>query len=164
MSLSDSRHGPTHLSRVVGWLAATGPDLPCCVIVPLLACHRHYPGGTGPAQLPGLPDMVFPYVQEGRLPRRTFSRPARRSLALWPANSLSCLTQPFDIKDSRLFVASRSASTASRWPVPFWMGLALIGTTTPSHGVLYNCIKYGSGRQVEGREERGILYRAVPGG
>ncbi len=31
--------------------AATGEGLPCCVVVPLVACHRPYPGGTGRAQL-----------------------------------------------------------------------------------------------------------------
>jgi hypothetical protein len=64
------------------------------------------------------------------------------------------------IEDSRPFVASQSASTASGWSTPFRMGLASIGTTTPWQGILYNRIKCDSGRQVECGVER--PGRAVP--
>ena len=59
------------------------------------------------------PTLAFPFRVEGRLPRLTFSGPAQRSLALWPADSLSCPWQPFDIEGSRPFVAARSTPTAS---------------------------------------------------
>src|SRR5262249_33996075 len=82
-------------------------------------CHRPYPGGTDKARLlSALPTRAFPFRAEGRLPRLAFSGPARRSLALWPADSLNCLRQPFDIRGSRPFLASRSTPTAS-WVTTF---------------------------------------------
>ena len=124
MDLSDFRCGPVRLSRASSWSSRTTAtaDLPCCVKVPLVACHRHYPGGTVAALLAGCPSVAFPMPMVGRLPRLTFSGPARRSLALWPADSLSCPRQPFGVEGSRLFVASQSTSTASRWStsLPGW--------------------------------------------
>lgn len=38
----------------------------------------------------GPTSVAFPFRWEGRLPQPKFSRPARRSLTLWPADSLSC--------------------------------------------------------------------------
>jgi hypothetical protein len=124
MDLSDFRRGPGRLSRASSWSSRTTAtaDLPCCVKVPLVACHRHYPGGTVAAWLAGCHSVAFPMPVVGRLPRLTFSGPAQRSLALWPADSLSCTRQPFGVEGSRLFVASQSTSTASRWStsLPGW--------------------------------------------
>ena len=97
MSLSAFRRGPVRLSRASGWLSksATPADLSCCVMFPLVACHRHYPGGTDKARLFfGFADMAFPIRAVGRLPRLTFSGLARRYCALWPADLLSCRGNP----------------------------------------------------------------------
>ena len=116
MSLTDFRPRPGWLSRASGWSfsSTSEADLSCCLRIPLVACHRHYPGGTdGVRLLLTSPALAFPLRVEGRLPRLAFSGPARRSLALWPADSLSCPRQPVDIEGFRPFVASWSASTAS---------------------------------------------------
>ena len=116
MSLTDFHPRPACLSRASGWSLSSTPeaDLSCCLRIPLVACYRHYPGGTdGVRLLLTSPTLAFPFRAEGRLPRLAFSGPARRSLALWPADSLSCPRQPFDIEGFRPFVASRSAPTAS---------------------------------------------------
>jgi hypothetical protein len=75
---------------------------------------------------------AFPLSAGGRLSRFTFSGPAQHSLALWPASSLSCLKQPFDIGGSRPFVISRTTPTASGWNDPVaGVGFAPTGHTTP---------------------------------
>jgi hypothetical protein len=56
-------------------------SVPCCVGDPLAACPRPYPGGTwGPRSFVVPQASAFPFQAEGRLPRLTFSGPARRSL------------------------------------------------------------------------------------
>src|SRR5436190_7983710 len=109
-------------------------DLPCLRCRPLAACHCHYPGETqDPIDRSGGPwTAAFPLSAGGRLSRFTFSGPARHSLALWPASSLSCLKQPFDIGGSRPFVVSRTTPTASGWNDPVaGVGFAPTGHTTP---------------------------------
>ena len=73
---------------------------PCCVRFPARACCRQYPGGD---------DRPFSFAPHGAVPvagslprdlggsasALTFSRPARRSLALRPARSLSRPRRPF---------------------------------------------------------------------
>src|ERR1700737_2747294 len=116
MDLSDFHRGPVRLSRASSWSSSTTTtmDLSCCVAIPLVACHRHYPGGTDEARLcSASPTAAFPVRVAGRLPQLTFSGPAQSSLALWPADSLNCPRQPTDVEGSQPFVASRSTPTAS---------------------------------------------------
>ena len=65
--------------------------------IPLFhTCCRHYPGGTRSvlSSLASRPLPAFPVLRAGRLPHHFVSRPARRSLALQPAWSLSRPRRP----------------------------------------------------------------------
>ena len=68
--------------------------------VPLFhACRRHYPGGTVGAPVARFPTRAsLPRVIGGSASASLFSRPARRSLSLPPACSLSRLHDPFPSK------------------------------------------------------------------
>ena len=68
--------------------------------VPLFhACRRHYPGGTVGAPVVRFPTCAsLPRVIAGSASASLFSRPARRSLSLPPACSLSRLHDPFPSK------------------------------------------------------------------
>ena len=137
MGLSDFLHSPACPSRASGWSShtTTEEDLPCCVAVPLAACHRHYPGGIQEDQ------GSFVNSLDGGLPHAdgrsasatgvfgacsTFTAaayiPQKRPL-LWPAGSLSCPRQPFDIEGLRRFVTSPATSTASgrNDKIPAWV-------------------------------------------
>ena len=137
MDLSDFLHSPACPSRASGWSvnATAVEDLPCCVAVPLAACHRHYPGGIQEDQ------SSFVVSLDGGLPQSdggsasairvfgacsTFTAaaftPLKRPL-LWPASSLSCPRQPFDIEGFRRFVTSPATSTASgrNDKIPAWV-------------------------------------------
>ena len=103
--------------------SAIAADLSCLRVVSLVACRRHYPGETHDSRLFAETwTLAFPLRADGRLSRIAFSRLARRSLTLRPADSLNWQHQPFDIRGSRLFVTSQSTPTASRH------------TTTSGHG------------------------------
>jgi hypothetical protein len=99
--LSATPSGPAWPSRASGWgHAPTARGFPCCVGSPLLACRRHYPGGTaGSGRFSGcnprLPSSCgLPRFCGGSAPTSRISRPARRSLALRPACSRSRLSDP----------------------------------------------------------------------
>ena len=121
MDLSDSHHRPACLSRASGLADQFGrgggspvlpANSPCRVPSSLPRWDQ-----PGPVAF-GLAGAAFPFRAEGRLPQLAFSGPARRSLTLWPANSLSGPRPPFDVEGSRPFVASRSTPTAS-WVTTF---------------------------------------------
>src|SRR6185312_7774451 len=121
MDLSDSHHRPACLSRASGLADQFGrgggspvlpANSPCRVPSSLPRWDQ-----PGPVAF-GLAGAAVPFGAEGRLPQLAFSGPARRSLTLWPANSLSGPRPPFDVEGSRPFVASRSTPTAS-WVTTF---------------------------------------------
>ena len=105
MSLSDSRRGPVYLSRATGLTAqnaATTTVLSCCVIVPLVACQSHYPGGTDQARLRSAwSAAAFPMPVVGRLPRQTFSGPARQFTRVLARRLAELLKQSLDAKGFR---------------------------------------------------------------
>ena len=105
MSLSDSRRGPVYLSRATGLTAqnaATTTVLSCCVIVPLVACQSHYPGGTDQARLRSAwSTAAFPMPVVGRLPQLTFSGPARQFTRVLARRLAELLKQSLDAKGFR---------------------------------------------------------------
>jgi hypothetical protein len=134
MGLSDFRRGPARLSRAAGWPSDRPPrwisrvacKFPLSRAIVLTPVEPPPPGGLGGS------GMAFPFPTEGRLPRLTFSGPARRSLALWPDDSLSRPRRPFDIGGSRPFVTSRSTPIASWWSTSLpGVGLAPTGSHRP---------------------------------
>ena len=69
--------------------ATTAWGFPCSVSFLFHACRRHYPGGsTRMLSLSRPVTAALPKCQMGRLPQRSFSGPAQRSLAFRPARSL----------------------------------------------------------------------------
>src|SRR5450631_2245751 len=130
---SDSREPPVGRPG-----PTTVADLSCCVIVPLIACHRHYPGGTDETQLrTASSTAAFPMVEVGRLPRLKFSGPARRSLALWPADSLNCQCSPLTPKALDRSLPPDRLRLLPGVQLPPGMGLAPTGTITPLHDALH---------------------------
>ena len=105
MSLSDSRRGPVYLSRATGLTAqnaVTTTVLSCCVIVPLVACQSHYPGGTDQARLRSAwSTAAFPMPVVGRLPQLTFSGPARQFTRVLARRLAELLKQSLDAKGFR---------------------------------------------------------------
>ena len=85
--------GPTRPSRAVGWrVPRHRTGLPVLRLTLLFhACCRQYPGGTRRCVCRSLPDRWQPSPLSGRVGFRIIhvSRPARRSLVLRPAWSLS---------------------------------------------------------------------------
>jgi hypothetical protein len=102
-SLSVTPVGPACPSRASGWESRAPTDgvSRVAVVLRMSACRRHYPGGTpGSCRFSG----CNPHSPSGcGLPRFTggsastlnLSRPARRSLALRPADSPSRCDDPF---------------------------------------------------------------------
>ena len=117
MSLSDSRRGPVYLSRATGLTAqnaATTTVLSCCVIVPLVACQCHYPGGTEQVRLLSTwSAAAFPNQAVGRLPQLAFSGPAQQFTRVLARRLAELLRQSFDAKGFRRLVPSQSTSAAS---------------------------------------------------
>ena len=89
-----ARPDPRGLS--VGACHATGRASRVASIPLFHTCCRHYPGGTRSvlSSLASRPLPAFPVLRAGRLPHHFVSRPARRSLALQPAWSLSRPRRP----------------------------------------------------------------------
>jgi hypothetical protein len=94
-SLSATPVGPACPSRASSWESRAPTDgvSRVALVLHVLACRRHYPGGT-----PGLCRFTrrephfpsgcgLPRLIGGSAPTLNLSRPARRSLALWPACS-----------------------------------------------------------------------------
>jgi hypothetical protein len=117
---------PPHTARPVSRELPVDPyrhhrwGFPCCVWSSLPACHRHYPGRSDEAcPLVYLIVCGLPCVTVRSAPAITFSRPAQRSLTLWPARSPSRLATLY-IESSDSFIASAAASIATWWsePVP----------------------------------------------
>jgi hypothetical protein len=81
----------------------------------VLACHRHYPGGIRtPKSFSRCPDGGLPHLLAGSAPALGLSRPARRSLALRPANSLS-RQAALSIEGFNDIVTSIAAPIATGW-------------------------------------------------
>ena len=116
-----------HTARPVSRELPVDPDhdlrwgFPCCLWSPLRTCHRHYPGRFDEACFRSsiFIDCGLPCEKVRSAPAIVFSRPAQRSLALWPARSPSRYTTLY-IESSDRFVASAAASIATGWsdPVP----------------------------------------------
>ena len=123
---------------------------PCCIRFPARACCRQYPGGD---------DRPFSFAPHGAVPvagslprdlggsasALTFSRPARRSLALRPARSLSRPRRPFftGVLQS-ISLPPRTAPIATGWNeqvagrvYPRWGAVPLHGA--PGH-VVCSCL------------------------
>jgi hypothetical protein len=85
-------------------------------------------------------DSGLPREKVGSAPATVFSRPAQRSLTLWPARSPSRYTTLY-IESSDSFVASAAASIATGWsePVP---GRELHPLKSSAfHGALYRQLR-----------------------
>ena len=79
----------------LGTIAATAGASRVSCALHVQACHRHYPGGTVEVlSFDPLHDGGLPQILAGSASALPFSRPARRSLALRPACSLSRLKRP----------------------------------------------------------------------
>jgi hypothetical protein len=99
-----------------------------CRAVVLTPAEPPEPGWLGSS------DLAFPFPAEGRLPRLTFSGPARRSLTLRPGHSLSGPCRPWTSKAlDRSLPPDRLRLLPGGQP-PSRMGLAPIGSTPPFHG------------------------------
>src|SRR5262245_55818972 len=122
VGLSATPVGPAWPSRASGWelRAPTTWGFPCRVGSSLLACRRHYPGGTAGSDRfsgcdPPFPsDVGLPRFCGGSAPPFSHSRPARRSLAVPPVSSRSRLTT-LSIGGFGSFVTSTTAPIASGW-------------------------------------------------
>jgi hypothetical protein len=109
-SLSATPVGPACPSRASGWKSRAATDGVSRVVSVLrvFACRRHYPGGTpGSGRFtrrePHFPSGCgLPRFSGGSASTLVLSRPARRSLALRPANSPSRLNDPFSRRLRRL--------------------------------------------------------------
>jgi hypothetical protein len=107
----------------------------CLRADPLVACHRHYPGETVRLRLfSKLTTAAFPVRAAGRLSQLAFSRLARRSLPLWPADSLSRPEDgPLTSKAlDCLLPPNRLGLLPGAQPLP-GRGLAPLGFNTPKH-------------------------------
>jgi hypothetical protein len=112
----------------------------CLRADPLVACHRHYPGETVRLRLfSKLTTAAFPVRAAGRLSQLAFSRLARRSLPLWPADSLSRPEDgPLTSKAlDCLLPPNRLGLLPGAQPLP-GRGLAPLGFNTPKHNARPN--------------------------
>jgi len=108
--LSATPAEPACPSRASGWESRAPVEGVSRVasVLRVLACRRHYPGGTpGSGRFtrrePHLPSGCgLPRILGGSASTLKLSRPARRSLALRPANSPGRLHAPFSRRLRRL--------------------------------------------------------------
>ena len=138
MNLSVFRHGPVRLSRASSWpsRAATVADLSCLRDIPLVACHRHYPGGTDKAQVVhGFTGGGLPLSGRGSTPATnifeacsTFTHVMARRLAELPCGS------PLPSKALNHSLPPDRLRLLPGGQPPSRMGLAPIGSTPPLHG------------------------------
>ena len=115
--LSATPYGPACPSRGSGWrVPRHRRGFPCCVHPPLPCVPPPLPRRNRPVlvSLASRPMPAFPVLPAGRLPHYPFSRPARRSLALRPAGSLSRLRDPSHRSASVHVVASIDRSDCYR--------------------------------------------------
>ena len=99
------------------------------------ACRRHYRGGTVGAPVARFPTCAsLPRVIAGSASASLFSRPARRSLSLPPACSLSRLATLFHRSASAQVVTSPSRSDCSRLERQLPDGVRTRWVTAPFHG------------------------------
>ena len=99
------------------------------------ACRRHYPGGTVGAPVARFPTGAsLPRVIAGSASASLFSKPARRSLSLPPACSLSRLATLFHRSASAQVVTSPSRSDCSRLERQLPDGVRTRWVTAPFHG------------------------------
>ena len=90
--------GSSWPSRVRGWrVRATDRASRVAASFLFPTCQRHYPGGNGsvPMSLTSRPAVGLPRRSGGSASALRVSRPAQRSLAFWPAGSLSRPRRPF---------------------------------------------------------------------
>ena len=136
MNLSDSPGRPACPSRASGWSSLTTPwGLPCCVRFPCV-----HAVATTPAQRQGhrfahfAPVMsAFPDMAVGSACALSFSKFARRSLALRPAHSRRSPSRDPLSEGFSHFVTSIAAPVASGWS-GCRAGLAPAGKAPPFHG------------------------------
>ena len=99
---------------------------PCCVRSPCADMPSPLPRRDrrlGSGCSPGSDDGGLPQMSAGSAPASTFSRPARRSLTLWPACSRSRLAT-LCIEGSGSFVTSATAPIATGWSNSCQVGIA----------------------------------------
>ncbi len=143
---------------------------PCSGRIPCHACRRQYPGGTDgapvarflPPTSSGLPRMIG-----GSAPTLTVSRPARRSLALRPARSLSRLTRPVSIGVfQRESLPPLPAPTASGWSDQSPGGIRTHWNPPSLHGTLSYPVKcrrldHSEASMGRGKKARPVLISSV---
>jgi hypothetical protein len=126
MSLSDSSASPAYPSRASGWVLH--PPAEVSRVASVLLC-RHALATTTAGSVPGsgcsplATTAAFPKMSLGRLPHLSFSRPARRSLALGPVGSRNRLTI-LSIEGFDSFVTSAAAPIATGWSNSCQVGIA----------------------------------------
>ena len=88
--------GPADARGTVASVSPHRTGSPPMTRITLPTCRAHYPGGTEQVQqsIASPSRAAFAGLPAGRLPRHTFSRPARASLALRPARSLNRPRRP----------------------------------------------------------------------
>jgi hypothetical protein len=126
MNLSDVWAGPDSPSRASGWgHALHRPRPPVLRRSPSAHAVATTPAGpqVGSIRSPGTCDSGLPHLSAGSAPAFAFSRPARRSLALRPAHSLSRSHDPLTSEASDRKVTSTAAPTASGWSESCQVGL-----------------------------------------
>ena len=123
--------GPGWSSRIPGWRVRATVGASRVAAVSLLhACRRQYPGGTGRCCVARFPTAAsLPRFNGGSASALPVSRPARRSLSLPPACSLSRPWRPFVIEVLQSSsLPPRTAPTASGWSDSCRAGFAPAGT------------------------------------
>ena len=123
-NLSATPERPARSSRASGWSSLTTPwGFPCCVRFPcvhaasLCTCCRHCPGAAAGRTLRSSRPAVsaFPERVVGSACTSSFSRFARRSLALRPAHSRGHQFVARYTEGFSHFVTSMTAPVASGW-------------------------------------------------
>ena len=119
-NLSVTPKRPACPSRASGWSSLPTPwGFQCCVRFPSCACYRQYPGAAAGRRLRSSRPTVstFPERAIGSACTSSFSRLARRSLALRPAHSRRHLYVTRFTEGFSHFVTSMTAPVAFGWSV-----------------------------------------------
>ena len=138
---------------------------PCCVRFPSCTCRRQYPGAATGRRLRSSHPAVsaFPEIAVGSACTSTFSRLARRSLALRPAHSRRHLYVTSHTEGFSHFVTSMTAPVASGWSVRR-VGLAPTGKrrllTAHANSGRSGA---GNGSQIDPKPPSGGFARGCPG-
>ena len=122
MGRSDSHPGLTCPSRAFSWRLPPPGWVSRVALSSLRTCRRHYPGGPvapycsqafdGPWHAAA---AAFPQRPRGRHPHGSFSRPARRSLAVTAHLLAESPARFVDVGSFSRFVASSAVPTATGW-------------------------------------------------